>query len=103
VETQLKALIGGYKQRFPWSAEMVDTLNEQGLLTTPQRVYQLWTHFQMPCVNGQDMLAGKPEVTKSDLAQQFQIDVSTEQARHLNEVQSRMCDAMPPGGWTAPT
>jgi hypothetical protein len=103
VDTQLNALIGGYEKRFPWSSEMVETLKDQGLLTTPQRVYQLWTHFQMPCVNGKDMIAGKPELTKSNLAQQFNIDVSMQQAQHLNDVQARMCAAMPPGGWSAPT
>jgi hypothetical protein len=103
VDTQLNALIGGFKQRFPWSSEMVDTLNDEGLLTTPQRVYELWTHFQMPCVGGKDMLAGKPEQTKSDLSQQFQIDVTMDQAKRLNDTQERMCAAMPPGGWSAPT
>jgi hypothetical protein len=103
VDTELKYRIDGFKQRFPWSSEMVDTLNDEGLLTTPRRLYELWTHFQMPCVAGKDMLAGKPEQTKSDLSQEFQIDVTMDQAKRLNDTQERMCAAMPPGGWSAPT
>jgi hypothetical protein len=103
VDTELQAVIGGYKQRFPWSSDMVLALENEGLLTDPQRVAQLWAHFQMACVGGKDMLAGKPEATRSDLAEQFKIYATEDEARRLNAAQERMCAQMPRGGWSAKT
>jgi hypothetical protein len=97
-DTLVQSIVDGYKARFPWTTPMMDAMKAEGLLTTTHRVNQLFGYFQAACVNGKDMLAGKPEVTRKDLADQ-EIQVSAEQAQRLNAAQQQMCAAMPSGAW----
>jgi hypothetical protein len=97
-DTQVQAVVDGYKARFPWTTPIMDAMKAEGLLTTPTKVNQLFMYFQAACVNGKDMLAGKPEATQKDLADQ-EIQVSADQAQRLNAAQQQMCAGMPSGAW----
>ena len=95
LDTQVQFERDKYVRQFPWSADLMNTLDQEGLLTSPHRVYELYTYFQMACVGGQDMLAGHPEKTAADLAQEYQINVSTSSAQRLNAAQQQLCVKMP--------
>jgi uncharacterized protein YceK len=95
LDTQVQFQRDQYVRQFPWSADLMNTLDQEGLLTSPHRVFELYTYFQMACVGGRDMRAGHPEKTAADLAEEFHIDVSTSSAQRLNAAQQQFCAKMP--------
>lgn len=95
LDTMVKYKMEQYVSQFPWSADMMNELQHEGLLISPERVFELQTYFQMACVGGQDMLAGQPDRTAADLAEEFHVTVSAESAQRLNDAQKRLCAAMP--------
>ena len=104
LDTMVQYKVDQYVHEFPWSADMMTVLRQEGLLTSPQRVFELQTYFQMACVGGRDMLAGQSGRTAADLAAEFRITVSPEAAGRLNAAQQQLCTVMPlPTGQARPS